>query len=110
MDSQSTNHPTGDAQQAGTVAPATRPIRARLNPLTTLVIGLVVGTLVGYVGRPLVTARPLNSAVTPAGAANPAITGKVAPSTTMDAVVVQTRHFKGNANAPVTIIEFGDFQ
>lgn len=104
MDSQSTNYPTGDAQQAGTVAPATRPIRARLNPLTTLVIGLVAGMLAGFFGRPLVTARPLDSTVT---SANPAA-GKAVPS--MDAVVAQTRHFKGNANAPVTIIEFGDFQ
>jgi hypothetical protein len=78
--------------------------------LTTLIVGLVVGTLAGFFGRPLVTARPLNSAAIPAGAANPAITGLVAPSTTMDAVVAQTRHFKGDANASVTIIEFGDFR
>jgi hypothetical protein len=34
------------------------------------------------------------------------------PSTAalMDAVVTQTRHFKGDANAPITIIEFSDFQ
>jgi protein-disulfide isomerase len=28
----------------------------------------------------------------------------------MDAVVAQTRHFKGDSNAPITIIEFSDFQ
>jgi protein-disulfide isomerase len=28
----------------------------------------------------------------------------------MDAVVAQTRHFKGDPNAPVTIVEFGDFK
>ena len=28
----------------------------------------------------------------------------------MDSVVAKTRHFKGDANAPVTIIEFADFQ
>jgi len=37
-------------------------------------------------------------------------TAASAPASPIDALVKQTRHFKGNANAPVTIIEISDFQ
>jgi hypothetical protein len=39
-----------------------------------------------------------------------ALTPTTKRATLLDAVIAQTRHFKGNTNAPVTIIEFGDFQ
>ncbi len=32
------------------------------------------------------------------------------PASLMEAVVRRTRQWKGEANAPVTIVEFGDFQ
>ena len=99
---------SGDAQQADAVTPATRPVVARLNPLTTLVVGLAVGMLAGFFGRPLVTPRPLNdSAVVTPGEApgQPAL-----PAGVLAAVIAQTRHFKGDAQSPVTIVEFGDFQ
>ena len=101
MEYQSTDHPAGDAQQADAVV-------ARLNPVTTLVVGLAVGMLAGFFGRPLVTPRPLNdpAVVAPGEAPGQA----VLPAGVMEAVVTQTRHFNGDARAPVTIIEFGDFQ
>jgi hypothetical protein len=109
MELQSIDYPAGDAQQADAVTPATKPVVARLNPLTTLVVGLAVGMLAGFFGRPLVTPRPLNNptVVTPEEAADQATT---LPAGVMKAVVAQTRHFKGDAQAPITIIEFGDFQ
>ena len=81
---------------------------ARLNPLTTLVVGLAVGMLAGFFGRPLLTPQSLNdpAVVTPGGAPGQA----ALPTSVMASVVAQTRHFQGDARAPVTIIEFGDFQ
>ena len=90
----------------------------RITPLATLVVGLVIGVLVGYAGRPLITPQPLPPApAASASAADPSVSGNASQSasnslqpTLMDAVVAQTRHFKGAPNAPVTIVEFGDFQ
>jgi protein-disulfide isomerase len=74
---------------------------------------LLVGALLGYFGRPLVTPRPIESVAAAATAPQEeaaASAAKPSAGTFMDAVVAQTRHFKGNADAPVTIVEFGDFQ
>lgn len=91
---------------------------------------LVVGLAAGFLLRPLVT-RPgapasaesasANTAATaPAGPAVTATGGLIAAAETaqaaeqgralMDAVVGQTRHFRGSDTATVTIIEYSDFQ
>ncbi len=108
MEFQSTDHPASDARQAGKVAPVPGPDVARLSPWTTLVVGLAAGVLAGFFGRPLVTPRPLND---PAVVAPGEAPGQAAlPADAMAAVITQTRHFKGDARAPVAVIEFGDFQ
>lgn len=53
---------------------------------------LIIGMLIGFFGRPLVLPE------------------KSAGNSVVDQLIAQTRHFKGNANAPVTILEFSDFQ
>ena len=78
---------------------------------------LAVGLLGGYILRPLVSPQ------SPASSASPKSTETSSPGVSandqnqlsnpeelMAAVVAQTRHFKGDPEAPVTIIEFGDFQ
>lgn len=94
----------------------------QINPLATLIIGLVLGVLVGYLGRPLVTSEPQASAsvdpesIAGSSAAAPptAVAGSAgagaSSQTLMDAMISQTRHFKGDPDAPVTMIEFSDFQ
>ena len=69
---------------------------------------LVLGLLVGYYGRPLM----LNQARTEASvnAVIPTADNSVAQAKLMTTVLAQTRHFRGDPNAPVTIIEFADFQ
>ncbi len=108
MDYQTADHLAGDARQSAAVAPATGPDVAQLGPWRIFVVGLVVGILAGFFGRPLVTPRPSND---PAAVAAVEAPGQaVEPPAVMAAVMTQTRHFKGDAQSPVTVIEFGDFQ
>ncbi len=87
----------------------------------TLVIGvamLVIGLLAGLWLRPLVPGLGGQAVATAApgsassGPVSPAEETQVAAdgAALMAALVGQTRHFLGNADAPVTIIEFADFQ
>jgi len=95
-------------------------IHSWATPIAGLVM-LVVGLLAGYFLRPLLPlstqeATPVAAALTPTTASvNPA----AAPADTqqpadlqelMAYLVPQIRHFKGDPAAPVTIIEFSDFQ
>lgn len=95
------------------VAPSTT---ARSGLLSTITVGLamlVVGMLAGYLGRPLVTPQPVIPTpvvVTDAGAPAAAANANPSAANLMDAVAAETRHFKGDPSASVTIIEFGDFQ
>ena len=111
--------------------PSTAAPRARRE---TLIIGaamLVVGMVLGFVMRPWVplpamgpapTAQP-TSAPTKAPAAAVATRTPAPPTATVNPTVQaqqrkdlaayvasNTRHFEGNANAPVTLIEFSDYQ
>lgn len=54
---------------------------------------LVIGITIGFFGRPIVIPYPPDP-----------------QAVAMQTVLSTTRHYKGDANAPVTIIEFGDFQ
>jgi hypothetical protein len=87
------------------------------------VVMLLAGLLAGYFLRPLIplpseaeSATPIAAAVTPttagqAPATDPASTEEPANLQELMAYLLpQVRHFKGDPNAPVTIIEFSDFQ
>jgi hypothetical protein len=87
----------------------------------TIAVGLLMlgtGLLLGYFGRPLIRPQPpipasVASADTGSQSAasdvNPAADDRPQP-TLMEGVVAQTRHFKGDPDAPITIVEFGDFK
>jgi len=81
-------------------------IQSWATPLVGVVM-LIIGLLGGYYGRPLVSGTneqstvPQSIAPPQAGAGNEEL---------MAYLVSQTRHFKGSPDAPVTLIEFGDFQ
>lgn len=88
------------------------------------IIMLVVGLFAGYYARPYVTARFPDMAGTNTEAAAPptdAVAGTPAPTVDptqvaesrdqmMTFLVEQARHFIGDENAPITMIEFSDFQ
>ncbi len=163
-----------DATEAGYGAPADDELRDResdepagepgtievnLSPIITLVVGLALGFLVGFVGRPRLISQPQLSAAatpvpatpgpatpdsgeqasvtqpspaeTPQGAAqapstatpargsetsaedtaaNEAAEREAALQQVMQTLISQARHFKGDPDAPVTILEFSDFQ
>ena len=95
-------------------------IHSWATPIAGLVM-LVVGLLGGYFLRPLLplpsigatpvaavltpTTASVNPAAAPAGTQQPADLQEL-----MAYLVPQIRHFKGDPAAPVTIIEFSDFQ
>jgi len=98
--------------------PSNGPERAtRSHWPTTALVGLamlLVGLAVGYLARPVITPEPASP--TPVATAGTAVSAtdpsgsNPSTETLMAAVVAQTRHFRGDPDAPVTVIEFGDFQ
>jgi hypothetical protein len=82
-------------------------VQSWATPIVGLVM-LIVGLFGGYALRPLLDDRTEQPDVSlrqqPSqdnAAGNPQL---------MEHLVSQTRHFRGNPDAPVTLIEFGDFQ
>ncbi len=108
-------------------APAlTISIHSWVTPAVALV-ALLVGFAGGYLARPYLSggggggADPAPAAAGPVATAEPVDAAAALPETPpadaearrqvlMDALIAQTRHFKGDADAPVTILEFSDFQ
>jgi protein-disulfide isomerase len=90
------------------------------------VIGLVVGLLGGYFGRPLIDKTPTSNggevaAITQTVAnptdqsANPTSTvdptqQAISVQQMLDSLISQTKNFQGDPNATVTMIEFSDYQ
>lgn len=101
--------PTIEKQNAEKTA-LTIHIHTWATPIVGLVM-LVFGLLAGYAARPLVS--PLLSRVTP----TPTVIVEENTSETTtgqqdlkEIVVAQTNHFLGDPQAPVTLIEFSDYQ
>lgn len=96
-------------------------IQSWATPIVGLVM-LVVGLLGGYFGRPLLVQQfqgetPIAAAPTStstASATTPQTGAATQPPASlkevMNILIPQVKHFKGDPNAPVTFIEFSDFQ
>ena len=105
-------------EQPGEPKPAlTINIQSWATPIVGAVL-LVIGLLGGYFGRPLIengketttrTAAPAVAQPTVA-TSNVTIPEVGSAEELMDYLVSQAVHFKGDENAPVTMIEFSDFQ
>jgi flagellar basal body-associated protein FliL len=83
---------------------------------TWLIVGLVglvmlvAGALLGYIGRGEFGPEAQAAKATSAAQAVLAETQAAANANLMEYLTQNTRHFKGDPNAAVTIIEFSDFQ
>ena len=74
------------------------------------VVMLIIGFFSGYSGRPASGDVGQQAAVPQVNAPAPSAATGAKDEELMAYLVSQTRHFKGDPNAPVTLIEFGDFQ
>ncbi len=82
-------------------------IQSWATPIVGIVL-LVIGLFGGYYGRPIFddTQEALEVIPPTAAAVQPSVDNEDA----MAYLLTQIRHFRGNPNAPVTLVEFGDFQ
>ena len=73
---------------------------------------LVLGLLAGYYVRPLIQnqAQSEASVNSESPVAIPTADNSAAQQKLMETMLAKTRHFRGDPNAPVAIIEFADFQ
>ena len=74
------------------------------------VVMLIIGLLGGYYGRPLVGSDDELVAVPQAVQPSQPQGSGVSNEELMDYLNSQVRHVVGDSEAPVTIVEFGDFQ
>jgi protein-disulfide isomerase len=81
------------------------------SPWLLLLVGIVVGILAGFNLRPLVTpgVEPANEAPLAGVESSPQINEPDPHQSVMLAVIAGARHFYGDPNAPITLVEFGDF-
>ena len=95
---------------ASTTEAVTGSQRRGQNPWVLLVIGLLVGGLAGFFLYPLIVPiRASNAAPLAAVEESDQINKPDPHQAIMLAVADGSRHFQGEANAPVTLVEFGDF-
>jgi hypothetical protein len=71
---------------------------------------LLMGVVLGYLGRGVYGPEAMASKATAEAVAVAIQTRAATNKEVMTMLIGATRHFKGDANAPVTIIEFSDFQ
>ncbi len=82
----------------------------KANPWLLLIVGLLVGGLAGYYLRPLVVPETKVDTRPLAGVESSDQINEPDPHrAVMMAVIAGARHFYGDPNAPVTLVEFGDF-
>ncbi len=99
-----------DEPQAQSRAALTIVIHSWATPIVGVLM-LAIGLLGGYFGRPLLLPQPpAGVASSQAEAATSSQNQPANPDELMAFVVSQTRHFKGDPNASVTLVEFSDFQ
>jgi hypothetical protein len=103
-----------ETPETGTPPPPKSALTIVIQSWATPIVGvvmLILGLVGGYLARPLLASEPSTAIArsAPVEQVTPAASSS-SQQELMATVVAQTRHFKGDPNAPVTIVEFGDFQ
>ena len=80
-----------------------------VRPWLLLVVGLVAGLVGGFLLRPVVMPEMEVNAAPSVRAGNLDQINQPDPQEVIAAVLTQARHFDGDPDAPVTLVEFGDF-
>lgn len=104
--------PVSEAATSVPVPATNNPIKSSTapSPWLLLLVGLLVGGLGGFYLYPLIIPeREANVAPLAAVQDSGQINKPDPHQAVMLAVIAGARHFQGDANAPVTLIEFGDF-
>jgi hypothetical protein len=80
----------------------------------TLVLGgllvLLIGIFLGFIGRGTFGPEAMAARSTATAQAGAVQTRAAANKEVMDLISQQITHWQGNENAPITLIEFSDFQ
>jgi len=84
-------------------------VQSWATPIVGLVM-LILGLFGGYAIRPMLDDQAESADISLRQQPSPDSTGAAGNPQLMEYLVSQTRHFRGDSNAPVTLIEFGDFQ
>ena len=105
LDQESKEDDSGEVQEI-----AATPPKRYLPIILVGVAMLALGLVLGYYGRGSFGPEAAASKATGAAVAAAIQTRASANKEVMTMLIGATQHFKGDANAPVTIIEFSDFQ
>ena len=84
-------------------------VQSWATPIVGLVM-LILGLFGGYAIRPMLDDQTEQLDVSLRQQPSQDSAGAASNLQLMEYLVSQTRHFRGDADAPVTLIEFGDFQ
>jgi len=84
-------------------------VQSWATPIVGLVM-LILGLFGGYAIRPLLNDQSGQPNVSLRQQPSPDGAGAASNPQLMEYLVSQTRHFRGDPDAPVTLIEFSDFQ
>lgn len=98
--------------------PQTPALRRKVRPSAIFVFGIILGTVLGILGTNIynffnnlpATTDTQSETEGAVGVAEATSEPQSAAVTLLDIVAEQTRHFKGDPDAPITIIEFSDFK
>jgi hypothetical protein len=110
QDLESLDEAPGEVPEGEVQEKVESPLKRNWPMIVVGVAMLVVGLVVGYIGRGFYGPEATAAKATQSAVAAAVQTRASANKEVMTMLIGATRHFKGDANAPVTIIEFSDFQ